>query len=136
MIQMALDHDLAAVTNSLNSVQVILLMIMKCDEIMAVEQISKDTAMFGTELQEFLQPLFDQGYIRMHSEQNSTLCLTESGEQFFRANLGCCRTLRKAHFASVHPGRKTGVDNLPETNSNELPGNYQRVNHTVQGLVI
>ncbi|MDY0092949.1 MAG: RNA methyltransferase [Candidatus Vecturithrix sp.] len=81
MIQMALDHDLAAVT-TLNSVQVILLMILKCDEIMTIEQVSKDTAMFGTELQEFLQPLFDQGYIRMHSGQNSTLCLTEQGEQF------------------------------------------------------
>lgn len=81
MIQMALDHDLAAVT-TLNSVQVILLMILKCDEIMTIEQVSKDTAMFGTELQVLLQPLFDQGYIRMYSEQNSTLCLTESGEQF------------------------------------------------------
>lgn len=81
MIQMTLDHDLAAVT-TLNSVQVILLMILKCDEIMTVEQVSKDTAMFGTELQAFLQPLLDQGYIRRCSEQDSALCLTENGEQF------------------------------------------------------
>ncbi|GAK59092.1 hypothetical protein U27_06068 [Candidatus Vecturithrix granuli] len=81
MIQMALDHDLAAVT-TLNSVQVILLMILKCDEIMTLDQVSKDTALFGTELQILLQPLFVQGYIRRCSEQDSAICLTEHGEQF------------------------------------------------------
>ena len=81
MIQMALDHDLAVVT-TLNSVQVILLMILKCDEIMTLEQVSKDTAMFGPELDLLLQPLFEQGYIHTSSAQNSTLRLTTHGEQF------------------------------------------------------
>jgi hypothetical protein len=50
---------------SFRSIQVILLMVLKCDEIIAFEQVSKDTATFGAERDTLLQPLFDQKLIQL-----------------------------------------------------------------------
>jgi TrmH family RNA methyltransferase len=82
MIQLVLDTDLAKVT-SFRSIQVILLMVLKCDEVMTFEQVSKDTATFGAERDTLLQPLFDQKLIQL-DESNSmpAIRLTAQGEQF------------------------------------------------------
>ncbi len=50
LIQWALDAGLREVCD-LNSTQVILLMVLKCDVTMTLDQISKDTATFGEALQ-------------------------------------------------------------------------------------
>ena len=81
VIQMALDKELAKVT-PLSSMQVILLMILKCDETMTLEQVGRDTATFGEECKQLLQPLFEQGYIIYDKDVSSpTIRLTGSGEQ-------------------------------------------------------
>lgn len=80
MIQLALDKRLHTAT-PFNSTQIILLMVLKCDDTMTLEQVSKDTATFGAERDALLQPLFTQGYIRYTDETRNVIQLTESGEQ-------------------------------------------------------
>jgi TrmH family RNA methyltransferase len=81
LIQMAFDKRLKEITK-FSSTQVILLMILKCDETMTLQQVSKDTATFDEELQELLRPLLDGGYIRYCEEMSpETIQLTDNGEQ-------------------------------------------------------
>ena len=53
---------------------VILLMIMHCDISMTREEISKDVALFGDELDDFLQPLINN---KVMSMQDKTLYLND-----------------------------------------------------------
>ncbi len=56
-IQMAFDKEISKVTD-LNGKQVILLMIMHCDQTMTQNQIVNDIGLFGEALDKFLEPLF------------------------------------------------------------------------------
>jgi TrmH family RNA methyltransferase len=76
LIQRMLDTRLKAVS-PFDSTQIILMMIMKCDEKMTLEQISKDTATFGKELSALLQPLLEGRYIQ---DEHEVFRLTEKGE--------------------------------------------------------
>ena len=64
-----------------NSLQVIFLMILKCDGVMSLEQISKDTATFAEERHELLQPLLNAGYI-VYTDTKKDVTLTLHGENF------------------------------------------------------
>jgi RNA methyltransferase, TrmH family len=77
MIQLALDVRLKTLS-SFNSTQIILLMVMKCDEKMTLGDISRDTALFGDELDRMLYPLLKDGYVQKEEE---SIRLTEKGEQ-------------------------------------------------------
>ncbi len=78
LIQMVFDKKIRKLTN-LSGMQVILLMIMKCDEVMTLEQIARDTATISQELDGFLEPLYAQKLI---SNQSDGVMLTELGQKF------------------------------------------------------
>lgn len=78
-IQMALDAQLQKIC-PFGSAQIILMMIMKCDGTMTLEQAGKDTAMFGEELEALLKPLLEGGYISKDSD-GSRFEVTEKGGQ-------------------------------------------------------
>lgn len=77
-IQMALDAQLQKIC-PFGSTQIILMMIMKCDGTMTLEQAGKDTAMFGEELEALLKPLLEGGHIRREGE-GGRFEVTEKGE--------------------------------------------------------
>jgi TrmH family RNA methyltransferase len=77
LTQDALDRALARVS-SLNGAQVILMMVLKCDEVMTLTQVSKDTATFEAELEALLAPLLTEQYIRY--VEREAIALTEKGE--------------------------------------------------------
>jgi len=80
MIMMAFDVQLKKVSD-LNGLQVLLLMILECDETTTLEQIGKDLAMFGQELEILLQPMFEKTYIRyVHSNDGQKFQLTYEGK--------------------------------------------------------
>jgi RNA methyltransferase, TrmH family len=79
-IQMAFDAQLKRVGN-LNGMQVILLMILICDQSMTMEQITRDTGTLGEERDALLKPLFEQGYMRYQSDDPNSVAITETGER-------------------------------------------------------
>lgn len=79
LIQMAFDKKVSQVT-SLNGMQVILLMIMHCDESMSLDQIGKDVGFFGNDLQEFMTPLIEKKLI--HMAEDNSFSITDAGKQF------------------------------------------------------
>ncbi len=81
MIMQAFDVQLKQAAN-LGGWQVVLLMMLKCDEVMTLEQVARDTGLLGQELTDLLQPLFDKKYIHYTSSNtNNTIQLTEEGER-------------------------------------------------------
>ena len=76
----ALDKPIKNVSG-LQSMQVILMMILKCDEEMTMKQVSRDTGVFGEELDEFLKPLFEEDYIKRIDIDESCIVLTKAGER-------------------------------------------------------
>ena len=79
-IEQALDARLRKLS-PFNSRQIILLMILKCDEVMTLDQVGKDTAAFGEELQALLTPLADGGYLCYTDEQTKAeVRFTSAGE--------------------------------------------------------
>ncbi len=79
-IQMAFDTQLRQV-GKLNGMQVILLMILMCDQSMTMEQITRDTGTLGEERDALLKPLFEQGYMRYQSGNPNSVAVTEAGER-------------------------------------------------------
>jgi RNA methyltransferase, TrmH family len=79
-IQMAFDAQLRQVGN-LNGMQVILLMILICDQSMTMEQITRDTGTLGEERAALLKPLFEQGYMRYQPDDPNSVTITEAGER-------------------------------------------------------
>ncbi len=80
LIQRTFDIQLKKVS-PFNSTQVILLMVLKCDELMTLDQVSRDTATYGDELILILKPLVDDGYIEYSSPDQNKIRLTMIGEQ-------------------------------------------------------
>lgn len=80
LVQQALDTTLARVSH-FNGTQVILLMVLKCDTVMTLEQVGKDVATFGEELQALLEPLFAENYIAYADSAETSLRLTDEGAQ-------------------------------------------------------
>jgi RNA methyltransferase, TrmH family len=81
MIIMAFDAQLKKVSD-LNGLQVLLLMILECDQMTTMEQVGKDLAMFGRELEALLEPLFWKGYIRYTQPNNKQMIqVTEEGKR-------------------------------------------------------
>lgn len=80
LIQRTFDVQLKKVS-PFSSTQVILLMVLKCDELMTLEQISKDTATYGDELSLILKPLIDDDYIQYSSPEQDKIQLTSDGER-------------------------------------------------------
>ena len=79
LIQEVFNKKIQAVTG-LSGMQVILLMIMHCDEVMSLEQIGKDVSLFGKELEDFLQQLIMVDFIQ--EKNNHHFMITEKGKQF------------------------------------------------------
>ncbi|MCE1248121.1 MAG: hypothetical protein LWY06_15890 [Firmicutes bacterium] len=68
--------------SGLESMQVILMMILKCDEKMSLKQVSADTALFGDELNAFLEPMITQEFIDLHKDtEGDYIILTKEGER-------------------------------------------------------
>ncbi len=80
MIMRAFDVQVQRVTD-LSAMHLVLLMMLKCDGHMTLEQASKDTALFGDDLTQFLQPLLSKGYIRSSLQQTASIALTDEGER-------------------------------------------------------
>ncbi|NRB10558.1 MAG: hypothetical protein HRU35_02940 [Rickettsiaceae bacterium] len=78
LIRAAFDKEISSCTN-LSGMQVILMMIMRMDQTMSLDQISKDTTLFGADLQEFLSKMELKHYITKNDEFYS---LTEKGDEF------------------------------------------------------
>lgn len=82
LIRQAFNTELSKVTH-FSAMHVILLMILKCDSTMTLDQVTKDTGEFGDELETFLNPLSQDSYIeRTISEEKPSITLTRSGEEF------------------------------------------------------
>ncbi len=79
LIRATFDAHLKQVTD-LNGTQVVLMMILKCDETMTRQQMERDTATFGAELDELLQPLLARKYIQ-HLPDAARFQLTQEGER-------------------------------------------------------
>jgi TrmH family RNA methyltransferase len=84
LIRQAFDAALRAVSD-LTSAQVILLMQLACDEAMTPEQISRDTATSGVELEDLLRPLHVRGYIAVSSLADGSIRVTGEGERALAA---------------------------------------------------
>src|SRR5215469_14975885 len=81
MIMQAFDHALHQVTE-LNALQVVLLMMLAVDRQMSRAQAGRDTATFGAELEELLQPLFDKHYLApVQGDEQEVLQITPEGER-------------------------------------------------------
>jgi RNA methyltransferase, TrmH family len=81
MILLAFDRQIKQVSD-LNGWQVLLLMILTCDQRMTMEQVGKDLATFGPALEALLAPLFRKAYIE-HAQlgNEEAIYLTETGER-------------------------------------------------------
>jgi TrmH family RNA methyltransferase len=79
LIQDAFDASLRKFTD-LNGTQVILLMMLKCDQVMTLKQVEKDTFTFGPECDALLAPLFGRRYIRSLPDAES-IQITDEGER-------------------------------------------------------
>lgn len=81
LIRQALDIELSKITN-IGSMQIILLMILKCDQFMSLKQVAQDTEMCCSSTKEFLQPLVVDGYLQLTTYNNlEGITLTKSGEE-------------------------------------------------------
>ena len=81
LIQQAFDAQLRRVSD-LNSTQVILLMMLACDESIPEAQVARDTATFGDDLAALLAPLFARGLIaRLPDAVPPAIRITEAGER-------------------------------------------------------
>ncbi len=80
MVQDAFDIQIKQVSN-LNGTQLILLMMLICDETMTLEQVSRDTGAYGEERAALLKPLFEHDYMHYQSDNASTVVITETGKQ-------------------------------------------------------
>lgn len=78
LIQMVFDERISKITG-LSGTQVILLMVLKCDEVSSMEQIAQDTGFFGKALDELLEPLLQKKYIQ---QLQHGIVLTPTGEGF------------------------------------------------------
>lgn len=82
LIRQALDVELKRVTD-LSAMQVILLLILKCDGFMSLAQIEKDTDEHEDGLEFFLEPLILKHYIVSEIRSDGTYFgLTKLGEEF------------------------------------------------------
>jgi TrmH family RNA methyltransferase len=79
LIRAALNTELKKVSD-FDGDQIILLMVLKCDQVMSLEQARKDTAASEDELQELLGPLLDGGYVQYYENDPATIQLTDRGE--------------------------------------------------------
>jgi RNA methyltransferase, TrmH family len=79
LVKMAFDKKISQVTE-FSGMQVILLMIMHCDESMARKQIAKDVGLFGDDLEQFLASLVDKKLIA--EQQPNMFIITAAGKQF------------------------------------------------------
>jgi TrmH family RNA methyltransferase len=82
MIMLAFDAQIKKVSD-LNGWQVLLLMLLKCDQLMTMEQVGKDLGSFGQELEALLEPLFSKAYIQyaLPNDQHDAIQLTDEGER-------------------------------------------------------
>ena len=82
LIQQAFDVELSKVTD-LSAMQVILLMILKCDQFMTMDQVVKDTGEHQEGLELFLNMLLVRGYIqKIEQDGKSGIILTKLGEEY------------------------------------------------------
>lgn len=81
LIQQAFSVELHKVTE-LSAMQVILLMILKCDQFMSIDQVVKDVGEHKEGLQNFLKPLLLEGFIaQVKQKEGKGIVLTERGTE-------------------------------------------------------
>jgi len=79
LVQIAFDKKILRITD-LSGQQVILLMIMHCDEHMSLDQIGRDVGLYADDLQKFLVPLIEKKLIIGDAHKN--FIITDVGKQF------------------------------------------------------
>ncbi|MBV9710512.1 MAG: hypothetical protein JO011_06335 [Ktedonobacteraceae bacterium] len=105
MIQDAFDAQIKQVSD-LNGTQLILLMMLICDETMTLEQISRDTGTFDEERDALLKPLFDHGYMHYQSEDSRIVAITETGRQTLAQLWSCVERAEQAVLAGFSEDEK------------------------------
>ena len=94
-------------------------MILKCDEVMSIEQVGKDTATFGDDLDELLQPLLDDGIVQTESHTPPAIRLTEKGEHLLGQLWGVVETAEEQILHGFsEPERRQLFDYLRRIQSN------------------
>jgi len=78
LIRMAFDKEIRKCSD-FSGMQVILMMIMHCDETMSEDQISKDIALFAGDMSEFMKPLIDRKLVNVIQNEYS---LSDAGINF------------------------------------------------------
>lgn len=80
LIHQALDYELKKVTD-ISAMQLILLMVLKCDEVMTLDQVTRDIGEHGAALEQFLKPLVGHNFIQYVAGQQDRIQLTRAGEE-------------------------------------------------------
>ncbi len=80
LIQQAFDAQIRQ-SSDLNGQQVILLMMLICDHVMSLEEISREIAVTNEERSTLLRPLFDKGYIKIAHDDQHSIVPTEAVER-------------------------------------------------------
>jgi len=105
-IQMAFDTQLKQV-GDLSGMQVILLMILICDQAMTMEQITRDTGTLGEERTALLKPLFEKGYMQYKSGDQNSVVITEAGERILAQLWSIIERAEQATMAGFSEAEKT-----------------------------
>lgn len=79
LVRQVFDQEIKKICNY-NSQQIVLMMIMVCDEEMSRSQLEKDIASHGDELDALLNPLLDD--LLINKNQNNKYHVTQKGEEF------------------------------------------------------
>lgn len=108
LIRAAFDKEIRSCTD-LSGMQVILMMIMALDKTMTSEQISKDTALFGDELQEFISKIEQKNYL-VNSGGNYSL--TDKGTEFLAEIWPVVERTHQKILDSVSEDELTALDNI------------------------
>lgn len=108
LIRAAFDKEIRSCTD-LSGMQVILMMIMALDKIMTSEQISKDTALFGDELQEFISKIEQKNYL---ANSGGNYSLTDKGTEFLAEIWPVIERAHQKILESVSEDELMALDNI------------------------
>ncbi len=128
--------------SDLGSTRVIPMMVLECDGVMSLDQVPKDTVVFGQELDELLRPLSERGYLRHASDKEApaglngpsmeAIVLTEAGERTLGQLWGVVEKAERELPADFSDAEKRQLDDLLEwvqSNCSRLIGESPAEDH-------
>jgi len=108
LIRAAFDKEIRSCTD-LSGMQVILMMIIALDKTMTSEQISRDTALFGDELQEFISKIEQKNYL---ANSGNNYSLTNKGTEFLAEIWPVVERTHQKILESVSENELSALDNI------------------------